>query len=183
MPSSGYVLWSVTAGEQPTTAKWNLLGSNDASFNAGNGLNDSVIVARHLANGSVTPPAANDLTKAVNRQNITTNSVVTNQLIQYGWGYFTGSGARSQSQTVTFPVAYDNVPMVVLSYNGARNTSRGVPASPSDAIDGYYDVIHGTAAVATTTNVIAAISFLDAASIPTAMYHLYSWIAIGTKAR
>lgn len=49
MASSGYVAWSVIAGETPTTAKWNLLGSNDASFNAGLGFNDSVIVPRHLS--------------------------------------------------------------------------------------------------------------------------------------
>lgn len=30
----GYTAISFTAGEQPTTAKWNLVGSNDAAFNA-----------------------------------------------------------------------------------------------------------------------------------------------------
>lgn len=29
-----YSAWSVIAGEQPTTAKWNLLGTNDSTFNA-----------------------------------------------------------------------------------------------------------------------------------------------------
>jgi len=51
MSSSGYTLWSVTAGEQPTTAKWNLLGSNDASFNTGLGFNDQILIARHLSTG------------------------------------------------------------------------------------------------------------------------------------
>lgn len=54
MSSSGYVPWSVTAGEVPTTAYWNLLGSNDASFNTGNGFNDGIIINRHMANSSVT---------------------------------------------------------------------------------------------------------------------------------
>lgn len=49
MPSSIYAAWSVVAGEQPTTAKWNILGSNDSSFNTGVGFNDSVILSRHLA--------------------------------------------------------------------------------------------------------------------------------------
>jgi hypothetical protein len=46
MASSGYTLWSVVAGEQPTTAKWNILGNNDASFNSGVGFNDGVIGTR-----------------------------------------------------------------------------------------------------------------------------------------
>lgn len=33
-----YAAWSVIAGEQPTAAKWNILGTNDASFNDGSGL-------------------------------------------------------------------------------------------------------------------------------------------------
>lgn len=49
MASSNYAAWSVVAGEQPTTAKWNILGTNDAAFNTGQGLNDGAIVARHLS--------------------------------------------------------------------------------------------------------------------------------------
>lgn len=48
MSSSGYQAWSVTAGEIPTTSKWNTLGSNDASFNTGNGFNDAIIQPRHF---------------------------------------------------------------------------------------------------------------------------------------
>lgn len=33
-----YAAWSVIAGEQPTAAKWNILGQNDASFNDGTGV-------------------------------------------------------------------------------------------------------------------------------------------------
>jgi hypothetical protein len=33
MSVPGYTAISFTAGEQPTTAKWNLVGSNDAAFN------------------------------------------------------------------------------------------------------------------------------------------------------
>jgi hypothetical protein len=53
MPSSGYTAISFTAGEQPTTAKWNLVGSNDASFNTGNGFNDGIIIPRHFASNAV----------------------------------------------------------------------------------------------------------------------------------
>ncbi len=33
-----YAAWSVSFGEQPSTAKWNILGTNDASFNDGTGI-------------------------------------------------------------------------------------------------------------------------------------------------
>lgn len=53
MPSSGYTAITFVAGEQPTTAKWNLIGSNDASFNTGLGFNDDIILARHIADDQV----------------------------------------------------------------------------------------------------------------------------------
>lgn len=34
----GYASWSVVFGEQPSAAKWNILGTNDASFNDGTGI-------------------------------------------------------------------------------------------------------------------------------------------------
>lgn len=54
MASSGYTAITFVANEQPTTAKWNLIGSNDSSFNLGTGLEDSVILARHIAAGALT---------------------------------------------------------------------------------------------------------------------------------
>ncbi len=41
------------ADEQPTTAKWNKLWSNDASFNDGTGIGDDAIIARHIADNVV----------------------------------------------------------------------------------------------------------------------------------
>lgn len=48
-----YVAWSVVFGEQPTASKWNILGTNDASFNDGTGIADDAILARHIANLAV----------------------------------------------------------------------------------------------------------------------------------
>ncbi len=53
MASSGYTAITFVANEQPTTAKWNLIGSNDSSFNLGTGLEDGVILNRHLAVNAV----------------------------------------------------------------------------------------------------------------------------------
>lgn len=48
-----YAAWSVVAGEQPTAAKWNILGTNDASFNDGTGIGTSVLDYSKMANGFV----------------------------------------------------------------------------------------------------------------------------------
>lgn len=44
-----YAAWSVVAGEQPTAAKWNILGTNDASFNDGSGFAAGAIGATAAA--------------------------------------------------------------------------------------------------------------------------------------
>lgn len=41
------------ADEQPTTAKWNKLWSNDASFNDGTGIGDDTIDSRHYVTNSI----------------------------------------------------------------------------------------------------------------------------------
>jgi hypothetical protein len=49
-----YQVWSVVFGEQPSASKWNILGTNDASFNDGTGIADSVILTRHILNSNIT---------------------------------------------------------------------------------------------------------------------------------
>jgi len=48
-----YASWSVVFGEQPSAAKWNILGTNDASFNDGTGIGDNAIAARSLATNAI----------------------------------------------------------------------------------------------------------------------------------
>lgn len=43
-----YNAWSVAAFEQPTAAKWNQLGENDAGFRDGSNIDDSAIQLRHI---------------------------------------------------------------------------------------------------------------------------------------
>ena len=50
-----YASWSVVYGEQPSAAKWNILGTNDASFNDGTGIGNNVITSAKIANAAVTP--------------------------------------------------------------------------------------------------------------------------------
>lgn len=44
-----YTAWSVVFGEQPTAAKWNQLGSNDAGFKDGTNMDDDFLIGRHLS--------------------------------------------------------------------------------------------------------------------------------------
>lgn len=48
-----YTAWSVVYGEQPTAAKWNQLGTNDAGFKDGTNFDDDIIDSRHYAAGSI----------------------------------------------------------------------------------------------------------------------------------
>lgn len=47
-----YTSWSVVFGEQPSAAKWNILGTNDSSFNDGTGIADSAIKPKALFTGT-----------------------------------------------------------------------------------------------------------------------------------
>jgi len=48
-----YTAWSVVFGEQPTAAKWNQLGTNDAGFKDGTNIDNDAIIARHIDDGAV----------------------------------------------------------------------------------------------------------------------------------
>lgn len=45
-----YTSWSVVSGEQPSAAKWNQLGTNDAGFKDGTNIDDNAITMAHLNN-------------------------------------------------------------------------------------------------------------------------------------
>lgn len=60
-----YTAWSVVFGEQPTAAKWNQLGTNDAGFKDGTNIDNSAIIARHLAANTI-PSTAFDFSTFLN---------------------------------------------------------------------------------------------------------------------
>lgn len=49
-----YVAKTFVAGEQPSAAEWNKLTANDASFHDGTGIDDSVILTRHILDSNIT---------------------------------------------------------------------------------------------------------------------------------
>lgn len=122
MASSGYTAITFVASEQPTTAKWNLIGSNDASFNTGNGFEDGIIVARHLAAGAVTSP----------KLAVGTGDLIElgGLKIQSGFAYVTGTGTATVTTTITFSSAYSTPPKVFVSMIGYKTGSN--PSGASD---------------------------------------------------
>lgn len=105
-----YVAWSVSFGEQPSAAKWNILGSNDASFNDGTGIGAVLTNANLSTTTGALGGAWQDWTPSY--VNITVgNGTVTAKYIQIGktvhffWKIVCGSTtAISNNHTITPPV-------------------------------------------------------------------------------
>lgn len=57
-----YQSWSVVFGEQPSAAKWNILGTNDSSFNDGTGIATETILSSHLAPTIINKNCSGDTT-------------------------------------------------------------------------------------------------------------------------
>lgn len=106
MASSGYTPWAVTAGEQPTTAYWNLLGENDASFNSGLGFNDGILLNRHIATNML---SAGLQTYTNGGTSGGTGYFINLGGVKFCWG-ITGTisvgGGSSNSYTIAWPTSF-----------------------------------------------------------------------------
>jgi hypothetical protein len=196
MPASIYTAWSVVADEQPTAAKWNILGSNDGSFNTGVGFNDDIIKSRHIQiennaalNGLSSAAAEKMLMKLgtdnavrigqVSAQAQATNTIEDNVLMQTGWGFMTTPGGTgSVSRTVTFPVAYTKLLGLVCTQLGQKVTTD--PAVIPDLTTNFGVAMAGAVTPSLT-------GFIATITLPTGSYGInerwaYSWIALGVKA-
>jgi hypothetical protein len=75
--------WSVVYGEQPSAAKWNILGANDASFNDGTGIG-AVIASSHFATSLQTWTAYTPTWTAVTVNPAIGNGTLTGHYVQFG---------------------------------------------------------------------------------------------------
>jgi len=85
-----YTAWSVVFGEQPTAAKWNQLGANDAGFKDGTNIDTGALIARHYAALSVGTAAlaANGVTAAkIEAQQAWVAPTLTNSWVNYASGF------------------------------------------------------------------------------------------------
>lgn len=117
MSQSGYTPWVVTAGEIPTTAYWNILGANDASFNTGNGFNDNILQSRHYGVGSIP-------TSALQANTVASGVATSTGEIGYTAGVWTD--VPTVQVTITTSVANQNVTVFssVQTYTGGVTVFR-----------------------------------------------------------
>ena len=156
-----YASWSVVFGEQPSAAKWNILGTNDAHF-------DDLI-------GKV---GTDTVVNNIPYQDNTTNSVRDSVLIQHGYGVIAGTTAVSNvSETVTFPTAYDSAPIVLVTFGGDDTGSGTTLGSGGDEIEGG---LYAKAYTVTASNFIVKLTKAGSnfGANGTFFYH---WLSIGVN--
>lgn len=96
-----YQAWSVVFGEQPSTAKWNILGTNDAGFRDGTNFSNQIISANHLNLSSDTVT-------------ITTSQTTTST---------TYTDLATAGPAVTITIGVNGKAMVFMSSKMANNTA------------------------------------------------------------
>lgn len=102
-----YASWSVVFGEQPSAAKWNIIGTNMAGFNDGTAIGNAAISASKLATGAAAAVVAtSETTTSTSYADLTTTTdtvtvtVGANGLLLVGI-YATGSNSGADAQTYT----------------------------------------------------------------------------------
>lgn len=133
MAQSGYIPWNVTAGEVPTTAYWNILGYNDASFNTGNGFNDGIFKFRHFADDTFSS-GVTTYTPIVSSGNISTSAQV---------GYYINLGG--------IKLCWGNVGYSFNGSNTAGHIVVGMPTNFIVTVQSYVPAIQGVGSFAYQT--------------------------------
>lgn len=164
-----YTSWSVVFGEQPSAAKWNILGTNDASFNDGTGIANDAITGAKIASYYV--PAQTD------DSNTIANTTLNTAIIQTGWVQVEGDNTNGIETTVTLPVTLSAVHSIVATFIGAKTTGAGASITdfPSSA-SGSAVVIHISSI---TTSAFQINLVRDEAVMAAGNWWAVSWIAIG----
>jgi hypothetical protein len=111
------------------------------------------------------------------RQDDTTDSVVTDQVVRKGWGYIQGNGSAAASEAVTFGITYTDFPIVVASMIGYATSTP--PSDQNDCISGGNFYITPTDV---TTTAVTTLITIGSGTFSNSTYVCYSWIAIGSSA-
>lgn len=118
------------------------------------------------------------------RQDNVTNSVLSNQRIQSGWGYIVGSGTVKAEEAVIFPVAFDSVPILIVSVvQAAKATANGAPTGPGDTNLDNTNLMAASFTDLTASGFTVQVFRVNSAQTLNASYnYIYTWIAIGSDA-
>ena len=144
----------------------------------GTGIGDGSVVTANIADNAVTAAKSTELVAGTRRQGNATGTDITDPVIKYGWAQLTATTNKTQTYTVTFAEAFDNVPIITTSIAGYKTAgATDVNAGNSltaDVIPTYAEAISTTGF---TIRAIAAASGLPNVAL------LVCWIAVGSKAR
>lgn len=122
-----YASWSVTFGEQPSAAKWNILGTNDSAFNDGTGLPSNGASSNLLATGeSATSTSYTGLATA---QTVTVTVGATGKLLVIIGAGIVGTGGNQSY--VSFALSGANT-LASADKNGVSTNTTTVDASQYD---------------------------------------------------
>jgi hypothetical protein len=91
-----YSSWSVVFGEQPSAAKWNILGTNDAAFNNGTGIPSANSVSAYVATSEGTT-STSFVDLATTTDTVTAIVGSTGKLLISLYHWVANSGANSSS--------------------------------------------------------------------------------------
>lgn len=112
------------------------------------------------------------------RQDNTTSSTEGNALIQYGYGVMPTGVTSLKSESVTFPVAYDSAPIVLVSASGDDTGGATSYTSAGAEENIMFAYSHSVTASGFTIRVRSegAVNWSSGTTV------FYSWAAIGPKA-
>lgn len=142
-----YTAWSVVFGEQPTAAKWNQLGENDAGFKDGSNIDNDAILLRHIkdyeegsnANGTYTKYPNGDLIQKLKRL------------------VLSGSSGDQKTATWTFPTPFDTTDYALLaSFTGSVDGDSATAFATDSAPSTQMIAAIGTGTYGTTSVALSA---------------------------
>jgi hypothetical protein len=146
------------ADEQPTTAKWNKLWTNDASFNDGTGIGDDTIDSRHYVTNSIDGEhlATNAIKLGVTKGTSTVTHTTVETTIA-SVAVTVPAGGRDVLLMVTYPQLYSTV---------SSDRAQLKIKESSTVFELYY---HGLA----SSSLAGAVTLFATVSAPSAGAHTY----------
>lgn len=184
-----YSFWSVIHGEQPSAAKWNILGSNDAGIRTFTDLNFTNNTSPKFQNSGASDKdlfylGSDDYIKfaQIPYDDSGTGGLKEEVFIQTGWGYQVGDGSDEILEQVTLPVQYTTLLGIQAEQIGRRATSAGTPTdvtwfnTGTSAIVANLNEIDDTSA---STFWIAQTHLTNTTGLLATNYYGYCWWAWG----
>ena len=118
---------------------------------------------------------------SVLRQEDTSNTYDNKSVVLTGWGVISASASGFVSETVTFGITFDSIPITIVNACGWGSTSSSFGGRTwSNASEAAR--VHGKADSLSTTSFRAMVSYGDGSNLSSSGYYYYTWIAIGVLA-